>query len=218
MKRIITGAALCLATIPIWAGTPANSTEMTTKPAPALEGAPSVPTTAVLRAAQPTTTVARPRVSSQSVTSSPRPVQRRWQEVRVRGIEISIPTDPAYQCRRFEPAFKKYGLTPVKVWSYIAWRESRCEPKVIGWNYKPGTDHTDCKLAPAEIYRRCKAVSSYDSGLLQINSTWVTVTAQVCGTKRGDLKPLRTVECNLRVAKYLFDNGGLGHWGFPKGS
>jgi hypothetical protein len=57
-------------------------------------------------------------------------------------------------------------------------------------------------------------VSSYDSGLLQINSSWVTVTSQVCGTKWGDLRPLRTSSCNLKVAKYLFENGGLGNWGF----
>jgi hypothetical protein len=46
--------------------------------------------------------------------------------------------------------------------------------------------------------------------LLQINSTWKTVTRNICG---GGLELLINLDCNLRVAKYLLDNGGLGHWG-----
>ncbi len=65
----------------------------------------------------------------------------------------------------------------------------------------------------AVTYRRCKAVKSYDNGLLQINSTWVTVTAQVCKTKRGDLTVLLIPDCNVRVAKYLYEQGGgINNW------
>lgn len=110
-----------------------------------------------------------------------------------------------------EKALKKYGL-PVKDFSYIMWRESRCKSGVIGWNYRSGMGHWSCKTAPADVYRKCKAVRSYDSGLLQINSSWVTVTANVCGTKWGNMSALLDPGCNLAVARYLFDNGGMHHW------
>lgn len=115
------------------------------------------------------------------------------------------------RCPKWESLIKQYDL-PVKEFSYIMWRESRCEPKAIGWNYKPGTGHWSCKLAPAAQYKKCKAVKSYDSGLLQINSSWVTVTSQVCKSKWGDMAVLLAPKCNLAVARYLYDNGGMHHW------
>jgi hypothetical protein len=115
-------------------------------------------------------------------------------------------------CPKWEKLMKKYGL-PVKDFTYIAWRESRCQPKAIGWNYKSGMGHWSCKLAPASIYKKCKAVKSYDSGLLQINSSWVTVTAQVCGSKWGDLTVLLDPNCNLKVASFLYkEGGGISNW------
>lgn len=114
-------------------------------------------------------------------------------------------------CPNWEPALLKAGL-PVSEFSYIMWRESRCKPAVIGWNYREGMSSKYCNKAPAEKYKRCKAVSTYDSGLLQINSTWVTVTQRVCGTRRGDMSALLSPGCNLAVAKYLYDNGGYEHW------
>jgi hypothetical protein len=157
----------------------------------------------------PTTTA--PKVSNSSQPAKPK---LKWVTVNVDGTLISIPKDKTYRCPKLEPAIKKAGLKPTAVWSYIAWRESRCQPKAIGWNYKSGKSHLDCRLAPANIYKRCSAIRSYDSGAMQINSTWKTVTAQVCNAKFGNLEVLRKVDCNLAVAKYLFDNGGLGHWGF----
>lgn len=115
-------------------------------------------------------------------------------------------------CPEYEPLLRKMGL-PVKVFSPIMWRESRCQPKAIGWNYKRGKSHKNCKLAPANIYRKCKAIASYDSGLLQINSSWVTLTAQVCQSKWGDMTVLLNPKCNLKVAAALYDNGeGLSNW------
>lgn len=115
-------------------------------------------------------------------------------------------------CPQYEKLLRKHGL-PVKEFSSIMWRESRCQPKAIGWNYKRGKSHRDCRLSPAVTYRRCSAVSSYDSGLLQINSTWRTITARVCERPaRQIIKSLTNPECNLKVARYLYDNGGLGHW------
>jgi hypothetical protein len=120
-------------------------------------------------------------------------------------------------CARWKPLMRKYGL-PVKVFLPIAYRESRCQPRVIGWNYKPGKGPEDCKLAPAAVYRRCRAVSSFDSGLFQINSSWVTVTAEVCGSRRGDLSVLLEPTCNTRVAARLYDEGrGLSNWAYSSG-
>ena len=113
------------------------------------------------------------------------------------------------RCPKWEPILKQHGL-PVKEFSMIMWRESRCEPKAIGWNYKSGMSHRDCKLSPAAKYKKCHAVRSYDSGLLQINSGWKTVTKKIC--KSSDMSILLKPECNIKVAKYLYDNGGLGHW------
>lgn len=125
-----------------------------------------------------------------------------------------IPNDPSKRCPKYEARLKEMGL-PVEVFSYIMWRESRCQPKVIGWNYEPGTNYKHCKGVPSSQYKKCSAVRSYDSGLLQINSTWVTVTSDVCNTKWGDMTVLLNANCNLKVAQYLFyKGGGLSNWGF----
>ncbi len=115
------------------------------------------------------------------------------------------------RCPTYEKALKQYGL-PVAQFSAIMWRESRCQPKAIGWNYHKGTSHRDCKLSPAETYKRCKAVRSYDSGLLQVNSGWVTLTQQVCKGKRGDLTVLLEPACNLAVASAIYKGSGIGNW------
>jgi hypothetical protein len=119
-------------------------------------------------------------------------------------------------CPQWEAKLKQYGL-PVKEFSRIMYRESRCQPKAIGWNYHKGTSYKDCKLSPASTYKRCKAVRSYDSGLLQINSSWVTVVQEVCHSKRGNMNVLLDYRCNLKVAKYLLNNGGMGHWSGTSG-
>jgi len=131
--------------------------------------------------------------------------------VRAMSLSSSPSAVEVKRCPSWEKLLKKYKL-PVKEFSYIMWRESRCKSKVIGWNYRSGTSHRDCKLAPASIYRKCPAVRSYDSGLLQINSSWVTVTSQVCRSKWGDMSVLLKPECNIAVARYLYDNGGMHHW------
>jgi len=130
----------------------------------------------------------------------------------------SVRISEVKSCPQWEPQLKAHGLVPVKKFSYIMWRESRCQEGVIGWNYKTGLSYRNCKKAPANIYKRCYAVRSYDSGLLQINSSWKSLTARVCGSKFGDLAPLLTSECNLKVAKALLDDGGMGHWSATSGS
>ena len=99
-----------------------------------------------------------------------------------------VPKDPTQRCPQWEAKFREYGL-PVVAFSYISFRESRCNP--LAWNRFKNADH------------------STDLGLVQINSSWRTVTKDICGT---GIKGLFNVDCNLSVAKYLYDNGGLRHW------
>ncbi len=101
----------------------------------------------------------------------------------------SISSTQVKSCPQWEAKLKAQGLVPVKKFSYIMWRESRCQEKVVS---KPNSNKTR------------------DYGLLQINSSWKTVTRQVCGGK--NINVLLNSKCNLKVAKYLFDNGGLSHW------
>lgn len=116
------------------------------------------------------------------------------------------------RCEQYEALLRKYKL-PVAQFSAIMWRESRCQPKAIGWNYRSGMSHRDCKTSPAVTYRRCRAVKSFDSGLLQINSSWRSVTAQVCRSEYGDLSVLLIPDCNIRVASHLYKHGGgIGNW------
>lgn len=106
-------------------------------------------------------------------------------------------------CPQYEELFKQYGLKPIKTFSYIVWRESRCRPKAVNakWDSKGNVTWT------------LNNNGSIDRGLLQINSTWKTVTSNVCGSPYGDMEVLYDLDCNLKVAKYLLDNGGLAHWG-----
>jgi hypothetical protein len=99
-----------------------------------------------------------------------------------------IPNDETKRCPKWESKFVEYGLPP-KLFSYIAWRESRCNPKAHNT-----TLNRD---------------GSEDLGLLQVNSTWITVTKNICGTS---IDGLFNVNCNLKVSKYLYENGGAGHW------
>lgn len=98
----------------------------------------------------------------------------------------------AGSCPKWEPLFKKHGL-PVKTFSKIAFRESRCNPRSVS------------------AVR--KSTGRPDVGLLQIQGSWVTVTSQICRVPRSRvIKALTDPVCNVRVARYLYDNGGLGHW------
>jgi hypothetical protein len=124
-------------------------------------------------------------------------------------VYVALPVNKQMYCPNYEPLFTQYGL-PTKLFSYIAWRESRCQPKAVGWNYHAGMNHLTCK----QVTPSCKAVKSFDSGLLQINSTWRTLTSQVCNAPLGDLSVLKDPICNVRVAKFLYENtsGRLSNW------
>lgn len=113
-------------------------------------------------------------------------------------------------CPEWHDAMRKAGL-PVRVFAPIMYRESRCIPSAVGWNYKQGKSHNNCKLSPARTYRKCSAVRSYDLGLLQINSSWFSLTKATC--KSSDVLILLKPECNLAVASVLWADGeGSSHW------
>ncbi len=102
-----------------------------------------------------------------------------------------IPKDKKKRCPQWEAKFREYGL-PVVAFSYISWRESRCLIKAHNTTLNRNKSH--------------------DLGLVQINSSWKTVTSKVCKAPYGDMTVLFKVDCNLKVAKYLYENGGLRHW------
>ena len=116
------------------------------------------------------------------------------EKVLVLPVEVvpeGVPADKTKRCPQWEEQFAEFGL-PVETFSYIAYRESRCNP-----------------LAHNKTLNRN---GTQDRGILQINSSWVTVTAKECASQKGDLSVLFDVRCNLAVARYLYRNGGLRHW------
>lgn len=105
--------------------------------------------------------------------------------------------DSRPSCPQYEKQLRKHGL-PVKEFSYIMWRESRCNPLAVSSQNSNG---------------------SYDYGSLQVNSSWRTLTAQVCNRPYNQVKrSLLVLDCNLKVARYLYLNGGLNHWRVNSGS
>jgi len=111
------------------------------------------------------------------------------------------------RCPKWEAKFKEYEL-PVEVFSYIAWRESKCNPKAINarWNSKGVMTYA------------LNNNGTWDSGLVQINSSWIRIVREVCnvdtGSMRQDLEALLKVDCNLKMAKWIMDNtsGKLRNW------
>lgn len=101
------------------------------------------------------------------------------------------------RCPQWEAKMKEHGL-PVKEFSYIAWRESRCRIKAINAIWKNG-----------KIVWTLNKNGTYDSGLLQINSSHKSLTRRVC---KGGLEKLLEIDCNLKVAKHLYDAHGLDPW------
>jgi hypothetical protein len=130
-----------------------------------------------------------------------RPVAKKTVEVAGLSGKVSSqsfrPAAEIKRCPQWESQLKAHGLVPVARFSYIMWRESRCLEKIVSKKNSNG---------------------SKDYGLLQINSSWKTLTARVCGSKFGNLAPLLTAKCNLKVAKALLDNGGMGHWSATSGA
>jgi len=115
-------------------------------------------------------------------------------------MDSRVPKDKSKRCPQWEYKFKEYGL-PVDVFSYIAWRESGCNPEAINAKFNSN----------GKVIWTLNKNGSIDRGLVQINSCWRSVTKKVCGT---NLNGLLGVDCNLKVAKYIMDNseGKLLNW------
>ena len=143
---------------------------------------------------------ANPANPSVSPLSEP---YRASEKVLVAPVEVvpeGVPADQSKRCPQWEDEIASFGL-PVQTFSYVAWRESRCNPKSINARWDNG-----------KIVWTLNKNGSFDTGLFAINSSWVTVTAKECASQRGDLSVLFNVRCNLAVARYLYRNGGLRHW------
>lgn len=101
-------------------------------------------------------------------------------------------------CPQYEPLLRKYGL-PVKQFSKIAFRESRCNPRSIS-AVRPSTGKPDV-------------------GLLMVQGSWATVTRNICHVQYQQvITALTNVNCNLAVSAYLYSNGGIGHWRATSGN
>ena len=112
---------------------------------------------------------------------------------------VSLPLGKQYYCPEYEPIFEKYAL-PAKVFSYIAWRESRCNPGAINAIWKNG-----------QLVWTLNKNGSYDSGLLQINSSWFkTLRVQLGHTPEDLMDP----SVNALFASWIlhFSSGRLSNW------
>lgn len=151
------------------------------------------PTTA--QAHPPVQDPLKPLSQPRTATQNPKPTQTTLRPSK------AIPSDLEKRCPQWHHKFREYGL-PVNIFSYIAWRESRCRPNAVNakWNSK------------GEVIWTLNRNGSIDRGLIQVNDSWKTVTSQVCKAPYGKMDVLFDVDCNLAVARYLLQNGGLGHW------
>jgi hypothetical protein len=112
---------------------------------------------------------------------------------------VKLPVGKQYYCPEYEETFKKYAL-PAKVFSYIAWRESRCNPGAVNAKWENG-----------QIVWTLNSNGSYDSGLLQINSSWFNTLKNNTGYDPGDLfKP----GVNALFASWIlhFSSNRLKNW------
>ena len=114
-------------------------------------------------------------------------------------FSVRLPKSKANYCPKFEDTFKKYGL-PVKVFSYLAWRESRCNPGAVNAKWKDG-----------KIIWTLNSNGTYDSGLLQINSSWFGTLKREMGHTPSDLF---NPEINAMFASWIlhFTSGRLANW------
>jgi hypothetical protein len=104
----------------------------------------------------------------------------------------------AQSCPQWEPLLRKhFPAKVVPTLSRIMYRESRCTSRAV---------------SPVR-----KSTGRPDVGLMQIQGSWATVTRAVC-KKQDVIRALQDPSCNVRVARYLYDNGGIGHWRATSGS
>ena len=114
-------------------------------------------------------------------------------------LKARLPVGEQFYCPQYEETFKKYAL-PHKVFSYIAWRESRCNPGAVNAIWENG-----------KIVWTLNSNGSYDSGLLQINSSWFKTLREQFGYGPEDLM---NPAVNALFASWIlhFSSGRLLNW------
>jgi len=114
-------------------------------------------------------------------------------------LKARLPIGKQFYCSQYEQTFKKYALPP-KVFSYIAWRESRCNPGAINAIWENG-----------QLVWTLNSNGSYDSGLLQINSSWFKTLREQFGYQPEDLM---NPAVNALFASWIlhFSSGRLLNW------
>ena len=114
-------------------------------------------------------------------------------------LRAKLPVGDQFYCPQYEQTFKKYAL-PAKVFSYIAWRESRCNPGAVNAIWENG-----------KIVWTLNSNGSYDSGLLQINSSWFKTLREQFGYNPEDLM---NPAVNALFASWIlhFSSGRLSNW------
>lgn len=114
-------------------------------------------------------------------------------------FNVKLPVGDEFYCPQFEKLFKKYAL-PSKVFSYIAWRESKCNPGAVNAKWKNG-----------KIVWTLNSNGTYDSGLLQVNSSWFGTLKREFGYSSADLF---NAEKNAQFASWIlhFSSGRLRNW------
>jgi hypothetical protein len=114
-------------------------------------------------------------------------------------LRAKLPVGDQFYCPQYEATFKKYAL-PAKVFSYIAWRESRCNPGAVNAIWENG-----------KIVWTLNSNGSYDSGLLQINSSWFKTLREQFGYNPEDLM---NPHVNALFASWIlhFSSGRLSNW------
>jgi hypothetical protein len=123
-------------------------------------------------------------------------------------------TDPAWQrCQKLAPEMRRHKLPP-RYFVPICVRESKGIRMAFGVNYRDGSSHRDC--APKiwnEYLKSCaKHIKSTDYSYFQINSSWRTLTKQICGNY-PESGILFDKKCQFAVASYLYNKGGgLANW------
>lgn len=122
-------------------------------------------------------------------------------------LPAGVPKDQSKRCPEWEAKIAQAGL-PVQTFSYIAWREARCNRRAVNARWD----------SQGRIVWTLNKNGSYDSGLFQHNSSWITAVRQVCGVdtgnKRKDLEALYDVNCSMAMAVWLMENtkGKLANW------
>ena len=153
-------------------------------------------------AAQPNPTQTNPAV----LIEHQRHLREQMPQVVEEKLPRGVPKDKSKRCPQWDPKIAEAGL-PVQTFSYIAWRESGCRLNAVNARWRNG-----------QIVWTLNKNGSYDSGLFQVNSSWLTATRQVCGVntgnKRKDLEALYDVDCSIAMAVWIMENtkGKLGNW------